>query len=96
MAEEDDASKTEEPTSKKLADAKRKAKQLENFDYREKARIADSADGSDDANDTDHETAEKQAAAMTFINDFKKIPLNSFASQEEKASAMRNLIASNS
>ena len=77
-----------------IADAKRKAKQLENFDYRKKARIADSADGSDGTNDTDHETAEKQAAAMTFINDFKKIPLNSFVSQEEKASAMRNLIAS--
>ena len=77
-----------------IADAKRKAKQLENFDYRKKARIADSTDGSDDTNDTDHETAEKQAAAMTFINDFKKIPLNSFVSQEEKAAAMRNLIAS--
>lgn len=81
-----------------IADAKRKAKQLENFDYRKKAKVADSIDGGDEANNgsTDHEMAEKQAAAMTFINDFKKLPLNSFASQEEKAVALRNLITSHS
>ena len=82
-----------------IADAKRKAKQLENFDYRKKARAADEKeqqDGDDNDNGTDHASAEKQSSAMNFINDFKKLPLNTMSSQEQKAQALQNLIASHS
>mmetsp|Transcript_37904 Transcript_37904/g.83100 ORF Transcript_37904/g.83100 Transcript_37904/m.83100 type:complete len:957 (+) Transcript_37904:144-3014(+) len=82
-----------------IADAKRKAKQLENFDYRKKARAGDEKeqqDGGDDGNGTDHASAEKQSSAMNFINDFKKLPLKTLSSQEEKVQALQNLIASHS
>lgn len=82
-----------------IADAKRKAKQLENFDYRKKARVAEDEQQQEeggDVNGTDHATAEKQSLAMNFINDFKKTPLSSFSSEEEKARVLRRLIVSHS
>lgn len=82
-----------------IADAKRKAKQLENFDYRKKARVADEGqekDGRNDADRTDHASSEKQSSAMNFINDFKKLPLNNLSSPEQKVQAIRSLIVSHS
>ena len=81
-----------------IADAKRKAKQLENFDYRKKqTRLKDDdpeKDGHNDVNGIDHASAEKQASAMNFINDFKKLPLNALSSQDQKLQAIRSLIES--
>ena len=79
-----------------IADAKRKAKQLENFDYRKKAKISGDEAGNNTDDTTDHSTSEKQSSDMNFVNDFRKIPLNSFSSQEEMMQAVRNLITSHS
>ncbi len=53
-----------------ITDAKRKAKQLENFDYRKRSKCADGENGED------HESNEKTAAAMEFLNKFRKLPID--------------------
>lgn len=54
-----------------IIDAKRKAKQLENFDYRKRSKAVDD-DGSIDG----HEESEKTAAAMEFLHTFRKLPVD--------------------
>lgn len=52
-----------------ITDAKRKAKQLENFDYRKRSKASDE-------NGEDHESNEKTAAAMEFLHKFRKLPID--------------------
>lgn len=57
-----------------ISDAKRKAKQLENFNYRNKrSKISNEEDGN---NGEDHEASERTAAAMEFLHKFRKMPVN--------------------
>jgi DNA mismatch repair ATPase MutS len=59
-----------------IADAKRKAKQLENFDYRRKPKVdeEDVEEGAEGADDT--------AAAMEFLHKFRKLPIDKMSKEE--------------
>lgn len=56
-----------------IMDAKRKAKQLENFDYRKRSKASD---GDSNGNGDDHESSERTAAAMEFLHKFKHMPVD--------------------
>lgn len=75
-----------------VADAKRKARQLENFDYRKKLRTeeadATSTNGSGDA----HTEAENASASMAFVHRFRKLPLKSVSTKAEKLAMLRTLL----
>jgi DNA mismatch repair ATPase MutS len=60
-----------------IQDAKRKAKELENFEYRK--RVQGEVDDSYEVDD--HESAEEAAQALAFCNRFRKLPLDSLVSQ---------------
>ena len=60
-----------------IADAKRKAKQLENFDYRKKTKVSE-----DDNNSDGHGKSERTAAAMEFLHKFRKLPLSTMTEKE--------------
>jgi DNA mismatch repair protein MSH2 len=66
-----------------ITDAKRKAKQLENFDYRKKAKVTEKDCIAD--NEDDHET---KAAAMEFLHKFRKLPVNEMSEEELKEIAL--------
>ena len=66
-----------------ITDAKRKAKQLENFDYRKRTKVADE----DDAPEEGHEKSERTAAAMEFLHKFRKLPVGQMDQEE-----MRNKV----
>jgi DNA mismatch repair ATPase MutS len=63
-----------------IADAKVKAKQLENFDYRKKAKVQEE--------DQTDEEAEKTAAAMEFLHKFRKLPLDQMSKEEIEATVV--------
>jgi DNA mismatch repair protein MSH2 len=60
-----------------IIEAKRKAKQLENFDYRKRSKLVED-DGSADG----HEASEKTAAAMEFLHRFRKLPIDKMDHKE--------------
>ncbi len=62
-----------------IADAKRKAMQLENFAYRKRSKLPD-----DDSGGGGHEACEKAAAAMEFLNKFKKLPIDKMTYEEKR------------
>lgn len=65
-----------------IVDAKRKAKQLENFDYRKKSKTTVESDGL--------EASEKTATAMEFLHKFRKLPFKKM-SEKEKHEALLSL-----
>mmetsp|Transcript_1084 Transcript_1084/g.2237 ORF Transcript_1084/g.2237 Transcript_1084/m.2237 type:complete len:895 (-) Transcript_1084:119-2803(-) len=65
-----------------IVDAKRKAKQLENFDYRKKSKTVAESDGL--------EASEKTATAMEFLHKFRKLPFKKM-SEKEKHEALLSL-----
>ena len=83
-----------------IQDAKRKAKELENFEYRSKRARGGQEDetstssGSEDADE--HVSAEENAAALAWMNRFRRLPESFFtqryASNEEKRTAMLRLL----
>lgn len=86
-----------------IRDAKRRARELENFEYRTKKKVAQMASQSDDSkNDAtiivdDHEAAEEASAAMAWMNQFKRLPIpdilsNTNATDEEKRQAIMQLL----
>lgn len=68
-----------------IIDAKRKAKQLENFDYRKRAKVSD-GDGSTDGDG--HEASEKTAAAMEFLHKFRKLPIDKMDYEEMRSTVL--------
>lgn len=78
-----------------IADAKRKASELENFDYKKKQRNEKSMANTEEETSKDrdaHKEAEERSAAMDFMNRFRRLPLNTFGSREEKLAALRALL----
>ncbi len=65
-----------------IVDAKRKARQLENFDYRKKSKTVTESDG--------REASEKTAIAMGFLHKFRKLPFKQM-SEKEKHEALLSL-----
>lgn len=63
-----------------VADAKRKAKQLENFNFRKRSKTSASAE--DEPERDGHEAREKTAAAMEFLHKFRKLPVDSMEEGE--------------
>ena len=61
-----------------ITDAKRKAKQLENFDYRKRSKEAQE----DCDNGEGHESSEKTAAQMEFLHKFRKLPIDKMDKEE--------------
>lgn len=59
-----------------IADAKRKAKQLENFEYRRKFKLQD------EVNDEGEGEMEETAAAMEFLHRFRKLPIDKMSEDE--------------
>jgi DNA mismatch repair protein MSH2 len=74
-----------------IVEAKRKALELENFDYKKKQRTDDD-DGDCNMSEANQFSAEEKSAAMDFMNRFRRLPLKSFATNEEKLAALRQLI----
>lgn len=66
-----------------IANAKRKAKQLENFDYRKRTKDADRED-----NVVNHDASERTAAAMKFLCKFKQLPIDKMGKEDLKKSIM--------
>jgi DNA mismatch repair ATPase MutS len=62
-----------------IADAKRKAKQLENFAYRKRSKSPE-----DNSCGEGHEASEKTAATMEFLNKFRKLPIDKMTQEEKR------------
>lgn len=65
-----------------IIDAKRKAKQLENFDYRKQKEQDEDGDAGEEANE------ETSAAAMEFLHKFRKLPLDQMSKEEIEATVV--------
>ena len=80
-----------------IANAKRKALELENFDYKKRQRTEEngSSNSSSNTNDKDqdeHKEAEEKSAAVDFMNRFRRLPLTTMGSREERLAALREFI----
>lgn len=73
-----------------IAEAKRKALELENFDYKKKRRTAE--DTNDSGNANDEHSPEEKSAAMDFMSRFRRLPLKTFTTPEEKLAALQQLL----
>jgi len=72
-----------------IADAKRKAKQLENFDYRKKRKAG--KEDNENENEDEHLNAEETASAVDFVNRYRKLPLSCLP-PGEKINVLRNFL----
>jgi len=72
-----------------IADAKRKAKQLENFDYRKKRKAGE--EDNENENEDEHLNAEETASAVDFVNRYRKLPLSCLP-PGEKINVLRNFL----
>jgi DNA mismatch repair protein MSH2 len=77
-----------------IQDAKRKARELENFEYRKKSREMPDSDQAmaEDTDVVDHVAAEEAAAAVDFVNRFRRVPLQSLSSDADKRAALLQLL----
>ena len=67
-----------------ISDAKRKAKQLENFDYKKRSKETEE----DGSSGEGHEASEKKAAAMEFLHKFRKLPIEKMNKEELQKNAI--------
>ena len=72
-----------------IAEAKRKALELENFDYKKKKQRTDDTDAP--SSSSKEVPAEEKSAAMDWMSRFRRLPLSSMATREEKLAALRKL-----
>jgi DNA mismatch repair ATPase MutS len=82
-----------------IEDAKRKAKELENFEYRHKKRSREEAAQDDEVNEDEHATAEECSASLAWMNRFRRLPEsvlsssnNAYMSGAEKRTAILQLL----
>jgi DNA mismatch repair protein MSH2 len=75
-----------------IQDAKRKARELENFEYRKKSREVRDSDQAMAEDVVDHVAAEEAAAAVDFVNRFRRVPLQSMSSDADKRAALLQLL----
>lgn len=87
-----------------IQDAKRKARELENFEYRHKTKQSRSAaaegdaegDGTDNDVSSSEHSPEESAAAMAWLNKFRKLPASVFSNQqgtgEERRARIQQLL----
>ena len=66
-----------------IIDAKRKARQLENFDYRKRLKVVEDGGCADG-----HEAREKTAAAMEFLHTFRKLPIDTMDYKEMQSTVL--------
>ncbi|KAL3782964.1 hypothetical protein HJC23_003120 [Cyclotella cryptica] len=59
-----------------IADAKRKAQQLENFDYRRKSKLQEAVD------EEGQDAMEETSTAMEFLHRFRKLPIDDMSEEE--------------
>ena len=75
-----------------IAEAKRKALELENFDYKKKRRTGENQSSTVANEGAAEYSAEEKSAAMDFMSRFRRLPLNKMATREEKLAALRKLV----
>eukprot|EP00978_Attheya_sp_CCMP212_P014148 scaffold35935_cov44-Attheya_sp.AAC.1 len=75
-----------------IADAKLKARQLENFQDNHTMTTLSPKKQKNVASEDEHADAEEAAAAIQFIHKFKKLPLQSYTTLEEKRAAIAKLL----
>lgn len=63
-----------------IRDAKRRARELENFEYRKKACSSTNGVTDNDVTD-DHAFAEEASAAISFVNRFRRLPKEAFTKE---------------
>jgi len=77
-----------------IQDAKRRARQLENFEYRKKARTNDNTENSTVLED--HAAAEEASAGIAWVNRFRRLPKDAltkqYSSDMEKRDAFMELM----
>ena len=79
-----------------IQDAKLKAKELENFEYRKRLGRPEDASTKSSALSTvdNHQAAEDAAEAMTFVNRFRRLPLDSILDSNMSGDAKRAALMS--
>jgi len=65
-----------------IFDAKRKAKQLETFDYRTKPKLQD------EHGESGGEAIEENTAAAEFLHKFRKLPIDKMSKEEVEATVL--------
>ena len=80
-----------------IQDAKRRARELENFEYRKKSRTEESGDGATaSSSPDDHAAAEEASAAMAWLNHFRRQPKEvlrrEYGSESQKRDALLQIL----
>jgi len=72
-----------------ISDAKRKAKELENFNYSKRSKMASSKKDDDGNNNGEgHEASEQTAAQMEFLHKFRKLPVDKMDYEEMRKTVL--------
>jgi DNA mismatch repair protein MSH2 len=75
-----------------IQDAKRRAQELEKFEYRSKRRKMVAAQEQEGDETNDEQDPEKVAAALEFVHKFRNLPMKTFAMLEHKRQALQALV----
>lgn len=83
-----------------IQDAKRRARELENFEYRKKARGGASGTADTVAGTDEHAVAEEASAAIAFVNRFRRLPKDfiskEYESETERQAALLQMLETSS
>lgn len=78
--------------SQVIKEAKRKALELENFDYKSKKQRTEEGESGANKSKAEEFSGEEKSTAMSFINRFRRLPLKSMVTREDKLAALRKLV----